>query len=101
LHLDRVSRCPTDLPSGVEWATPPEPPRTARKKIVEKDDVYVIDRLIAHARAQDESSWLVKVRWAAFGPEDDTWEPAHSLPEDLLARYERRKKLPAGLLLEH
>jgi hypothetical protein len=30
--------------------------------------------------------------------DDDTWEPATEIPEDMVRRYERRKKLPDGLL---
>ena len=100
VHLDRVVRCPTDLPSGVSWVPhrvdPPKTKKIARQR--EDADMYVIDRLISHARADDDSCWLVRVRWAAYGSDDDTWEPAMELPEELVRRYERRKKLPNGLL---
>ena len=100
LHLDRVVRCPTTLPSGVSW-TPQrkEPPKSKRVTIGrEDDDTYVIDRLVTHARDEEDSCWLIRVRWAAYSADDDTWEPAKELPEDLVRRYERRKKLPDGLL---
>ena len=100
LHLDRVVRCPTTLPSGVSW-TPQrkEPPKAKRVTIGrEDDDTYVIDRLVTHARDEEDSCWLIRVRWAAYSADDDTWEPAKELPEDLVRRYERRKKLPDGLL---
>jgi hypothetical protein len=58
----------------------------------------VIDRLISHARDEEDSCWLLRVRWAAYGPDDDTWEPALELPEGLVRKYERRKKLPSLLL---
>ena len=100
VHLDRVVRCPTDLPSGVSWVPhrvdPPKTKKIARQR--EDADMYVIDRLISHARADDDSCWLVRVRWAAYGSDNDTWEPAMELPEELVRRYERRKKLPNGLL---
>jgi hypothetical protein len=98
LHLDRVIRCPMDLPSGVEWSKPrvQKPPIVRPRQ--ERDDEYVIDRLVSHARAEDDSCWLVRVRWAAFGPDDDTWEPAASIPETFLRLYERRKKLSPGVL---
>ena len=75
---------------------PPKTKKIARQR--EDADMYVIDRLISHARADDDSCWLVRVRWAAYGSDDDTWEPAMELPEELVRRYERRKKLPNGLL---
>jgi hypothetical protein len=59
----------------------------------EEDDTYVIDRLISHARYEEDSCWLLRVRWAACGPDDDTWEPALELPEELVRKYERRKSL--------
>mgnify|MGYP003476630393 FL=1 len=93
-------RCPTILPSGVSW-TPQrkEPPKSKRVTIGrEDDDTYVIDRLVTHARDEEDSCWLIRVRWAAYSADDDTWEPAKELPEDLVRRYERRKKLPDGLL---
>ena len=50
-------------------------------------------------RGDDEDScWLIRVRWAAYSADEDTWEPATELPEDMVRRYERRKKLPEGLL---
>jgi Chromo (CHRromatin Organisation MOdifier) domain len=100
LHLDRVVRCPTTLPSGVSW-TPQrkEPPKSKRVKISrEDDDTYVIDQLVAHARDEEDSYWLIRVRWAAYSADEDTWEPAKELPEDMVRRYERREKLPEGLL---
>jgi transposase InsO family protein len=98
LHLDRVMRCPTDLPSGVEWAPPREVPVERRRKETEVDDEYVIDRLISHGRAEDDSEWLVRVRWAGFSSSEDTWEPACNLPAELVRKYEKRKRLQPGLL---
>jgi hypothetical protein len=56
VHLDRVIRCPMDLPSGVEWA-----PQSAKSALsqprppTEADDQFVIERLISHARASDDT----------------------------------------------
>jgi Integrase core domain len=99
VHLDRVQRCSTDLPSGVAWG-PVRRAETAQKRaaVAEPDDEYVIDRFVSHARAEDNSGWLLRVRWAAFGADSDTWEPAEGLPNKMLRAYERRKKLPAGFL---
>jgi hypothetical protein len=93
-------RCPSTLPSGVAWVPQRVTPLTTKRRVQmrETDDTYVIDRLLSHARADDDSCWLLRVRWAAYGPDDDTWEPATELPKDLVLRYERRKKLSDGLL---
>jgi hypothetical protein len=53
--------------------------------------------LLTHARDEEDSCWLIRVLWAAYSADDDTWEPATELPEDMARRYERRKKLPDGL----
>jgi Chromo (CHRromatin Organisation MOdifier) domain len=76
-----------------------KPPKSKHVKISrEEDDTYVIDRLVAHARDEEDSCWLIRVRWAPYSADDDTWEPAKELPEDMVRRYERRKKFPDGLL---
>lgn len=98
LHLDRVMRCPTDLPSGVEWTPRKEVPTTSRRPIKDPDDEYVIDYLVSHAPTEDEQRWLARVRWAGFSRDEDTWEPVTALPEHMVARYERRKKLQPGTL---
>jgi hypothetical protein len=98
LHLDRVMRCPTDLPSGVAWAPRKEVPKSVGRRAVDPDDEFEIDRFVSHARADDDSEWLICVRWAGFSAADDSWEPARELPAELVGRYERRKKLQAGLL---
>jgi hypothetical protein len=64
----------------------------------EADDTYVIDRFISHARDEKDSCWLIRVRWAAYSAYEDTREPAKDFPEDMVRRYERRRKLPEGLL---
>jgi hypothetical protein len=98
LHLDRVIRCPTDLPSGVAWAPRKEVPKSVCRRAVEPDDEFVIDRFVSHDRADDDYEWLIRVRSAGFSAADDSWEPARELPAELVGRYERRKKLQAGLL---
>jgi hypothetical protein len=76
-----------------------DPPTTKRvPRTREEDDTYVIDRLISHARDEEDSCWLLCVRWAAYGPDYDTWEPAVELPEELVRKYERCKLFSPGLL---
>ena len=98
-HLYRISCCPIELPAGVEWVPPPVQPPPTQRRIVEEDDSYAIDRLVAHSKFDVESFWRIRVRWASFGPEDDTWEPVSGLPKDLIGNYERRKKLKPGTLV--
>jgi hypothetical protein len=97
LHLDRVMRCPTDLPSGVEWTPRKEVPTTDSRPPTDPDDEYVIDHLVSHAPTEDEQGLLVRVRWAGFYLGEDTWEPVTALPEHMVARYERRKLHPVTL----
>jgi hypothetical protein len=101
IHLDRVSKCSVDLPSVVEWALAPETSRKLLAAPVEPDDSFVIDRLLSHARATNDSCWLIRVRLAAFGSVEYTWEPATELPVEMVTRYERRKRLPAGMLTQN
>jgi hypothetical protein len=92
LHLDRVIRCPVDLPTGIEWA--PVVTRASEKLPVAKQETeYVIDRLISHARDENDREWIIRVRWAGFSAEEDTWEPVRNLPANMVRRYEKRKKL--------
>jgi hypothetical protein len=59
-------------------------------------NTYVIDRLISHARDEEDSCWLLRVRWAAYGPDGDTWESALEFPEVLVRNFERLKSLYYG-----
>jgi transposase InsO family protein len=96
-HLDRVIRAPmSDLPPGVELV-----PQTTSSSLRGttgppaenlSSNEYVIDRLISHERAEDDS-WLIRVRWAGFDSSEDTWEPVENLPPKLVERYEKRRKI--------
>ncbi len=94
LHMDRVilCPCPQDLPPGVEVVDPKDPPRERRKKKKEKDEDYGVDRLVSHLK-DDRGNWLIRVRWAGYTSADDTWEPPENLPSDIVAKYEKRKKI--------
>lgn len=96
-HLDRVIRAPmSDLPPGVELVPPTTAsslrgtPRPPAENLSSNE--YVIDRLISHERAEDDS-WLIRVRWAGFDSSEDTWEPVENLPTKLVEKYEKRKKI--------
>ena len=44
-----------------------------------------------------------RVRWAQYGHEDDTWEPAGGLPKDFIAEFHehREKKVDWTLAVRH
>jgi hypothetical protein len=54
---------------------------------------FVIDKIVGLRKAND-GNWSYKVRWYGYTPADDTWEPAHHLPGNMLRRYHRRVGLP-------
>jgi Chromo (CHRromatin Organisation MOdifier) domain len=56
----------------------------------------LIDKIFV-LRKSDNGKWSYKVRWYGYTPADDTWEPAHHLPRNILRRYHRR----VGLLLDN
>jgi Chromo (CHRromatin Organisation MOdifier) domain len=59
----------------------------------ESSSEFVIEK-IARLRKADDGSWMYKVRWNGYTPADDTWEPAHHLPGNMIRRYHRRVGLP-------
>jgi hypothetical protein len=101
VHLDRVIRCPMDLPPGVELAEQEPDRRSAQigRNPDDSDMQYVVDRIVDHAPNDANDGYLVRVRWAGYNTSDDTWEPAAALPSAFLKRYEKRKKIRPGSLL--
>jgi Chromo (CHRromatin Organisation MOdifier) domain len=99
LHWDRVIRAPSakNLPPGVEWVPVVPRRRTTPEPSLEETE-YVIERLLDHGQDEDGRT-ILKVRWAGFKPADDTWEPIQNLPEELVRRYAKRRKieLPSSL----
>jgi Chromo (CHRromatin Organisation MOdifier) domain len=94
LHWDRVIKSPSpkDLPAGVEWV--PVLPRKQRSISTPRleETEYVVERILDHS-ANEEGRKILKIRWAGFTPEDDTWEPIENIPEGLVRKYERRKRV--------
>jgi Chromo (CHRromatin Organisation MOdifier) domain len=97
VHLDRVIRCPMDLPPGIQFSRP-EPSKEIRVQAEQSDVECVIDRLITHALDEEGTWYLISVRWAGYDQGSETWEPAVNIPETMLRRYERRKRLKSGTL---
>ena len=50
--------------------------------------LYEIGGLV-DAGVDNEGHELYKVRWAGYGPESNTWEPAEGLPDALIRDYKR------------
>lgn len=46
----------------------------------ECDDLYVVDRIVAH-KETTPGTYIYKVRWEGYQPEDDTWESAESFTQ--------------------
>jgi hypothetical protein len=59
----------------------------------ESSPEFVIDKIFRLHKA-DDGSWMSKVRWYGYTIADDTWEPAHHLPGNMVRRYHRRVELP-------
>ena len=89
IHLYLVVRCPTDISSGVAWAPRKEVSKSAFRRAKDPGDGFVIDRFISNSRAEDDSGWLIQVRWAGFSAADDTRQPVLELPSKLVRRNER------------
>jgi Chromo (CHRromatin Organisation MOdifier) domain len=86
---DRVRTAPIqrDLPEGLILSPRAEP------NSPEEGAEYVIDRLVGHGNSPDDEI-AVRVRWAGYSDEDDTWEKAEDLPSELVLSYAKRKNLP-------
>jgi chromodomain protein Y len=54
---------------------------------------YVFERIVG-IRKEKDGSFRYRVRWYGYSRNDDTWEPSHHLPEDIVQRYHRRVGLP-------
>jgi hypothetical protein len=94
LHWDRVIKSPSpkDLPAGVEWVLVlPRKQRTMLTPRLEETE-YVIERPLDHGEDEDGRK-ILKVRWAGFTPADDTWEPIENILQELVLKYERRKRI--------
>jgi len=57
----------------------------------DEDPTWEIDRLLA-IRHDADNGIVAKVRWAAYGRGDDSWEPISGLPKHLVIRLAKQKK---------
>jgi Chromo (CHRromatin Organisation MOdifier) domain len=56
---------------------------------------YVMDKIVGLRKA-DDGTWRYRVRWYGYRREDDTWEPAAHISDNVIRRYHRRVGLPLG-----
>jgi Chromo (CHRromatin Organisation MOdifier) domain len=54
---------------------------------------YVMDKIVGLRKA-DDGTWRYRVRWYGYTREDDTWEPADHIADNVIRRYHRRVGLP-------
>lgn len=55
------------------------------------DQEFVIDNIVDHVT--EHGSYLFRVRWYAYGSDDDTWENVEYLARSQIVNYLRRLKL--------
>lgn len=63
-------------------------------EILPADQVYEVESIVAHEK-QNDGSYLYKVRWKGYPPEEDTWEPYdHFSSPNIISSYWERLGLP-------
>ena len=59
--------------------------------VASDDDVYEVQEVLD----EDAAAGKFLIRWAGYGPEDDTWEPEGNVSVDLVAAFRRARDLAA------
>jgi Chromo (CHRromatin Organisation MOdifier) domain len=54
-----------------------------------------MDKIVG-LRKTDDGTWRYLVRWYGYTREDDTWDPAAHISDNVIRRYHRRVGLPLG-----
>ena len=72
--------------------TPRSPRRRSRRIATREEPEYEVGGLV-DAGVDDEGNEVYRVRWAGYGPDADTWEPAANLPRTLVREYKRARCL--------
>lgn len=98
VSASRVTRAPRPLaeiqPEGNSLDSTPRDILDSTPNETEEPE-YVFERIVGLRKA-DDGTWLYRVRWYGYSRDDDTWEPAHHLPGNVVRRYHRRVGLPIG-----
>ena len=87
---NHIVRCPDDE------LVPPEEDQ-AHTHHDPQEQEFVIERLLGHRQKDNET--YVRVRWAGFSREDDTWELVRNIPREFVERYARKKRIQVSHLL--
>ena len=92
-HRDSVRKPPekarpTRTQTRASKKTSKRPQRKSPRKATRDEPRYEIGGLV-DAGVDKKGNELYKVRWAGYGPADDTWEPADNLPQSLIRDYKR------------
>jgi hypothetical protein len=72
-HISFPKKCVTDTNHVIDWNVIQ----------VEKEDgfqvhlMHILDQKIK--KLQNQSIWIVKVQWAWYDPEDETWENEYAM----------------------
>jgi Chromo (CHRromatin Organisation MOdifier) domain len=56
---------------------------------------YVMDKIVG-LRKENDGTYRYRVRWYGYSREEDTWEPADHISDNVIRRYHRRVGLPLG-----
>jgi transposase InsO family protein len=105
VSADRIRKCPnpSDLPKGMKFAEPVQGNDDIGHDVLFEDPEhldnlaeFVVDRIVSHRRDADGNMRL-RVRWFGYASSEDTWEPVIHVPQEMLHRYARRKRLDPEL----
>ena len=62
------------------------------ERLMDELEEFVVERIVSH-RKDDSGRMYLRIRWFGYGPEADTWEPVFHVPNEMIQRYVRRRKL--------
>jgi Chromo (CHRromatin Organisation MOdifier) domain len=97
VQSDRVTKAPTpeDHPDGVRYVSDSDDTDDDSGQELEyvgDTTEFVVERLVSH-EYRNGGDLYFKVRWFGYDPEEDTWELWDSLPEAMVMKYMRKKKM--------
>jgi Chromo (CHRromatin Organisation MOdifier) domain len=97
LYLEHYPKSQTEkLPSGEKLVKNPwglKNDATGPRPTEIDEPEYVLDKIVGLRKA-DDGTWRYRVRWYGYTRENDTWETADHIPDNVVRRYHRRVGLP-------